>query len=153
MAQLLSLRYNLSADKQRFKASQNYHNFGLVVLVMQTEPRFRHNLSLLRHRAGLTQRQLAERLGLKRSVITSYEGGKATPSVRSLLLIARFFSVTLDELVLEDLSTEEGALLQRTEQELHHLRQQCQEQELVALRKEIAYREEILRLKEQQTIS
>ena len=33
MVQLLSLRNNLSADRQCFKSSQNYHNFGLVALV------------------------------------------------------------------------------------------------------------------------
>ena len=33
VAQLLSLCYNLSADRQRFKVSQKYHNFGLVALV------------------------------------------------------------------------------------------------------------------------
>ena len=33
VAQLLSLCYNLPADRQCFKVSQNYHNFGLVALV------------------------------------------------------------------------------------------------------------------------
>ena len=33
VAQLLSLRNNLSADRQCFKSSQKYHNFGLVALV------------------------------------------------------------------------------------------------------------------------
>ena len=32
VVQLLSSRYNLSADRQAFKTSQNYHNFGLVAL-------------------------------------------------------------------------------------------------------------------------
>lgn len=117
---------------------------------MQTEGYFRKNLALLRRRAGLTQQGLAEQLGLKRSVITSYEGGKAGPSVKSLLLLARFFALSLDELVLQDLSKAQAPPHRRTQEELAVLRQRCQEQEVAALRREIAYREEILRLKEQQ---
>mgnify|MGYP006270942523 FL=1 len=33
VTQLVNLCYNLSADRQGFKTSQNYHNFGLVALV------------------------------------------------------------------------------------------------------------------------
>ena len=33
VAQILSLCYNLSSDRQYFKVTQNYHNFALVALV------------------------------------------------------------------------------------------------------------------------
>ena len=34
VVQMVNLCYNLSADRQGFKTSQNYHNFGLVALVL-----------------------------------------------------------------------------------------------------------------------
>lgn len=62
------------------------------------------NLKFLRTRQGLTQKQFAEKLGLKQSVIGAYEERRATPPLTCLLQISRIFGVSLDVLTQKDLS-------------------------------------------------
>lgn len=62
------------------------------------------NLKFLRLRQGLTQKQFAEKLGLKQSVIGAYEEERATPPLTCLLDISDMFKVSLDALSRKDLS-------------------------------------------------
>ncbi len=62
------------------------------------------NLKFLRAQQGLTQKQLAEKLGLKQAAIGAYEEERATPPLASLLDLTKIFNVNLDELVRLDLS-------------------------------------------------
>jgi transcriptional regulator with XRE-family HTH domain len=62
------------------------------------------NLKFLRTQKGLTQKQLAEKLGLKQAAIGAYEEERATPPLSSLLDITKIFNVNLDALVSQDLS-------------------------------------------------
>jgi transcriptional regulator with XRE-family HTH domain len=62
------------------------------------------NLKFLRTRAGLTQKQLAEKMGLKQPVIGAYEEDRATPPLACLLEISDLFKVSLDVLSRKDLS-------------------------------------------------
>jgi transcriptional regulator with XRE-family HTH domain len=62
------------------------------------------NLKFLRVQQGLTQKQLAEKLGLKQAAIGAYEEERATPPLTSLLDIIKIFNVNLDDLVKYDLS-------------------------------------------------
>lgn len=57
------------------------------------------NIKHLRKQAGLTQEQLSEKIGIKRSVIGAYEEGRAEPGVANLILFADFFKVSVDELI------------------------------------------------------
>ena len=57
------------------------------------------NLRKLRMNAGLSQARLAERLGTIQKVIADYEVGRSEPSATRLLQIARFFGVTIDEII------------------------------------------------------
>jgi len=57
------------------------------------------NIKYFRKEAGLTQEQLSEKIGIKRSVIGAYEEGRAEPGVANLLLFADFFKVSVDELI------------------------------------------------------
>lgn len=52
-----------------------------------------------RLRAGLTQQQLAQVVGVDRSTMSYYESGKAQPSLAVLVKIARVLNATLDEIV------------------------------------------------------
>lgn len=72
------------------------------------------NLKFLRARQGLTQKQLAEQLGVKQPVIGSYEEGRAFPPLPVLLKLADFFQVSLDELSRTDLN-KPGRLLRKVE--------------------------------------
>ncbi len=48
----------------------------------------------LREKAGMTQTELANKLGLSKSVISAYEKGIRNPSFKILPLIAQTFNVT-----------------------------------------------------------
>lgn len=48
----------------------------------------------LREKAGMTQTELADRLGVSKSVISAYEKGIRNPSFKVLPLIAKTFNVT-----------------------------------------------------------
>lgn len=60
---------------------------------------FGNTLRGLRVRNGLTQQQLAEKLGLTKSVISAYETGLRMPSYDILISIATIFKVTTDYLL------------------------------------------------------
>ena len=62
------------------------------------------NLKFLRAQKGLTQKQLAEKLGLKQAAIGAYEEERSTPPLISLLDMSKIFNVSLDALVNQDLS-------------------------------------------------
>lgn len=62
------------------------------------------NLKFLRVHVGMTQKQLAEKLGLKQAAVGAYEEERSTPPVNTLIEISRIFSVSLDNLVSRDLS-------------------------------------------------
>jgi transcriptional regulator with XRE-family HTH domain len=62
------------------------------------------NLKFLRTRQGMTQKQFADKLGLKQSAIGSYEEERATPPITCLLEISEMFKVSLDALTRQDLS-------------------------------------------------
>ncbi len=56
-------------------------------------------LQQLRKQRGLTQEQLARELYVSRTAISKWESGRGYPSIDSLKAIARFFSVSVDELL------------------------------------------------------
>ena len=58
-------------------------------------------LYALRKKAGLSQEQLAEQLGVSRQAISKWESGKAVPESDTLVSISSFFHVTLDYLMKE----------------------------------------------------
>lgn len=62
------------------------------------------NLKFLRKSKSLTQAQLAEKLGLKRSLIGAYEEGRSEPKLATLQHFAHFFGMNIDVLVNADVS-------------------------------------------------
>ncbi|MBM7635856.1 helix-turn-helix domain-containing protein [Streptococcus saliviloxodontae] len=64
-----------------------------------------HNrLVELRKERNLSQEELAEKLYVSRQTISNWERGKTYPDINSLLLIATFFDVTLDNLIKGDVT-------------------------------------------------
>lgn len=53
----------------------------------------------LRRKSGLSQEQLAEKIGVSRQAISKWEGGLSTPELDKLKALSECFHVTLDELV------------------------------------------------------
>ncbi len=60
---------------------------------------FYEKLQELRKQKGLTQEELAQCLFVSRTAISKWESGRGYPSIDSLKAIAKFFSVTIDELL------------------------------------------------------
>ena len=60
---------------------------------------FNEKLQELRKKKGLTQDELAKSLYVSRTAISKWESGRGYPSIDSLKAIAKFFSVTVDELL------------------------------------------------------
>ena len=63
---------------------------------------FNEKLQELRKSKGLTQEELAEKLFVSRTAISKWESGRGYPGIDSLKEIARFFSVTIDDLICSD---------------------------------------------------
>ena len=63
---------------------------------------FNQKLQELRKQKGLTQEELAEKLYVSRTAISKWESGRGYPNIESLKAIAKFFSVTLDDLLSSD---------------------------------------------------
>lgn len=58
-------------------------------------------LKALRTAKKMSQKELAERIGIAKSVISFYESGDRSPSYDVLIKIARIFNVTTDYLLLD----------------------------------------------------
>jgi transcriptional regulator with XRE-family HTH domain len=71
------------------------------------------NIKYLRKQKKLTQDQLADKIGVNRAMIGSYEENRAVPKLSALRIISHYFGVSIDDLVNTDLSTkktgEEGS--------------------------------------------
>ena len=63
---------------------------------------FNEKLQELRKKKGLTQDELAQCLYVSRTAVSKWESGRGYPNIDSLKGIARFFSVTVDELLSSD---------------------------------------------------
>ena len=59
---------------------------------------FRKNLIELRKINHLTQRQMAERLGIAQPSYIRYENGRAEPTIENLVKIADILDVSIDSL-------------------------------------------------------
>ena len=53
----------------------------------------------LRRKRGLSQEQLAEKIGVSRQAISKWEGGLSTPELDKLKALSEYFQVTMDELI------------------------------------------------------
>lgn len=62
------------------------------------------NIRCLRKHLNISQEELANRIGLNRGNIASYENGSAEPKICNLLKIANLFAVSLTDLTQTDLS-------------------------------------------------
>lgn len=62
----------------------------------------------LRRQSGLSQEQLAEKLGVSRQTVSKWEGGLSTPELDKLQALSKCFGVSLDALTSEDPDVPEG---------------------------------------------
>lgn len=58
-----------------------------------------NNLKLFRKKFGLTQEQIAERLGVSRQAVAKWERGDSLPDIDNIIALADLYEVTIDSLV------------------------------------------------------
>ena len=59
---------------------------------------FSETIYALRRKKGLSQEQLAEKVGVSRQAVSKWEGGLATPELEKLIALSECFGITVDEL-------------------------------------------------------
>ncbi len=75
------------------------------------------NLKYLRKLRGWTQEEFAVKLGIKRSLIGAYEEERADPRLEVLEIVGDIFKLSLDELLLKDLSNTDSSFLAKRRQQ------------------------------------
>ena len=63
---------------------------------------FADKLITLRKKAGWSQEELAEKLGVTRQSVSKWEGAQSVPDIDKILQLARLFGVTTDYLLKEE---------------------------------------------------
>lgn len=61
--------------------------------------RLAENIKYYRKQMGMTQSQLAKKLNGKKSLVCNYEKGYSTPDILTVCKLAKFFNITVDELI------------------------------------------------------
>ena len=74
---------------------------------------FGDRLKEIRMREGLSQEQLADKIGVSRQAITKWETKKGMPDVGNMIILAEIFKLTLDELILQ------GTMVQQEREPLY----------------------------------
>lgn len=66
---------------------------------MEYVNKFKDNLKELRIEKKLGQVELAKAIGVSKGVISLWENGFSEPTMYSLIVLADYFNITIDELV------------------------------------------------------
>jgi transcriptional regulator with XRE-family HTH domain len=72
-------------------------------------PQAGKNLKYLRKLRGWTQEEFAGKLKIKRSLLGAYEEERAEPRIEVLEIVSGIFKMSLDELLLQDVSSAKGS--------------------------------------------
>ncbi len=75
------------------------------------------NLKYLRKLRGWTQEEFAGKLNIKRSLLGAYEEERADPRLDVLEIVGDVFKLSLDELLLKDLSNQSASYLMKRRQQ------------------------------------
>ena len=95
--------------------------------------RFQDKLIDLRKKNGLTQEQLAEKLSVSRQAVSRWEAGDSAPDMYNLQTICRYFGISADYLINDDLTSENDTpLAQKKDNEIQQVKQNHKNMHLVA---------------------
>lgn len=76
------------------------------------------NIKYLRQQNGITQKELAKALGKTVSAVSNYETFRAVPELLTVLKIAKYFNISLDDLCLKDIKSSFAASCKREDASL-----------------------------------
>ena len=94
---LLNLENN--RDSALYKAMKEIEVDSLKLSDDERRKRFGARLRMVRKLLGLTQAELAEKIGMSKQAITLYETGRREASYKSLVALSRALNVTTDWLL------------------------------------------------------
>ena len=85
------------------KGRYGYHRITteLYSISKEVEKMLSERIYKFRRKSGLSQEQLAEKIGVSRQAISKWESGTSTPELEKLLALSECFNITLDDLVKE----------------------------------------------------
>lgn len=66
---------------------------------METENKFKDILKELRTEKNIGQVELAKTIGVSKGIISIWKNGLREPNMYSLILLAKYFKISIDELV------------------------------------------------------
>lgn len=81
---------------------------------------FQEKLHVLRKERKMSQEDVAEILGVSRQAVQKWEAGTASPDMKNLLGISRYFNISLDILLKDELTLEENTQSTNDEHEASH---------------------------------
>ena len=82
---------------------------------MKEEYFFHRNLEYLRKSRNITQNELASKIGVDQTTIGRWEDGNREPTVWNVSNIAKYFNVSIPDLLDKDLSQTQDIKLSQTE--------------------------------------
>jgi len=100
------------------------------------------NIRKLRAFKNLNQTQFAELIDVKRASIGAYEEGRAEPKLDTLLRITTYFKISLDDLIVKDLTVNQIAKFDKAYNKANNLESTSLEKEIKGLKKKITSLEE-----------
>jgi len=72
---------------------------------MNTKHNLHINIKHFRLQKGLSQTQIAEKIGVSRQAISNWESGKTYPDLDNIVLLCKVYEITTDELLGSDAQT------------------------------------------------
>ena len=87
------------------KVFQDTHT-GRQCRTERTDMIFADKLTQLRKKAGMSQEELAEKVGVSRQAISKWEGAQAMPDMNKVLKLSEVFGVSTDYLLKDDIEEE-----------------------------------------------
>ena len=95
--------------------------------------KFEEKLIKLRKSNGMSQEQLAEKLGVSRQAISRWESGDSTPDMLNLLGLCECFKVSSDYLIHDDYESDDDMpIVQEKNEEITNIRAKRKEYHLVS---------------------
>ncbi len=82
---------------------------------------FSERLKEIRKKEGISQEQLAEKIGVSRQAITKWETGKGLPDVENMMIIAEIFKTTIDELLTDSVTKENPKTIVYTSETIYDI--------------------------------
>lgn len=93
------LNHELMIEHLKKNTNEPLEFDSLFLADEEIRKRFGARIRIMRNFLGLTQAELAEKVGVSKQAITTYETGKREPPFRNLIRLARIFKVSVDWLL------------------------------------------------------